>query len=88
MKTSWIDTRQIEDYLEDNLNPLDKLRFEVRLLANPALRRDLYYQKKARLLVKMYHRKKQKEAWEMVHLQLFSNPDNGVFQQSIYRLFK
>ena len=88
MKTSSNNTRLIENYLLGKLSPGDKLLFEVRLLLDRKLRIDLYFQKEAYALVKMYHREKLKEELDMLHQQLFNDPDKIVFQQNIYQLFK
>jgi len=88
MTTSFNNTHLIEKYLQGSLSGGDRLVFEARLLLNRALRTDLYFQKKAYSLVKIYHRQKVKEELEILHRQIFNNPDNIVFQQSIYQLFK
>lgn len=87
MKTSLNNTIRIEKYLRGQLNPRDRFLFEAQLLMNPGLRMDLLAQKKVYTLLKMYHRKKQKEELGEVHRQLFSNPEKRHFQQHIFQLF-
>lgn len=88
MRISLNNTQLIERYLDNMLNPDDRLLFEARLILSPALRMDLYFQKKVYFLVKMYHRKKVKEKMEILHQQIFSDPSDAVYRQNIYQLFK
>jgi hypothetical protein len=80
--------RLIEQYLYNTLAPGERLAFKARLLLSPSLRMDFYFQKKAYYIIKMYHREKIKEKMESLHRQIFSNPDNALFQRNIYQLFK
>jgi len=86
--TSQNNTKLIEEYLNRRLAPADRFLFEARLIIDPVLKRDLFFQKKTLRLVKMYHREKLKEELETLHQQIFSNPDKINFRQSIYQLFK
>lgn len=88
MRTSYNNTHQIEEFLLGQMLVADRLLFEARMLLSPALRRDVYFQKKAYLLVKMYHRQKVKEELETLHRQLFSNPAERTFQESVMQWFK
>lgn len=88
MKTSSNNIRTIENYLLGRMSPADRFLFEAQLLINPTLRMDLYAQKKALALIRMYHRKKQKEELEVLHHQIFSNPAKAGFKQQISQLFK
>ena len=85
MMTSQNNTRLIEKYLNGSLSFADRLLFESRLVIDPVLKRDLYFQKKTHQLIKMYHREKLKEELEILHQKIFKNPDN---LRSIYQLFK
>lgn len=87
MKTSLNNTRLIEQFLEENLSPVNKFLFETRLLVNPELRHTLYFQKKTYSLVKMYHRQKMREELELLHQRLFNDPSGFEFQQKIFKLF-
>lgn len=78
----------MERYLLGSLSVADKFVFETQLMLRPKLRMELYFQKKAYQFVQLYHRKKLKEELETLHQQIFNDPDNLVFQQNIYGLFK
>jgi hypothetical protein len=78
----------MERYLLGSLSAADKFVFETQLMLRPKLRMELYFQKKAYQFVQLYHRKKLKEELETLHQQIFNDPDNLVFQQNIYGLFK
>ncbi len=88
MKTSQNNTRLIEKYLNGRLSPADRFLFESRLVIDPVLKRDLYFQKKTLQLIKMYHRERLKEELETLHQQIFNNPDKMNFRLSINQLFK
>lgn len=88
MMTSQNNTRLIERYLSGELSHADRFLFEAKLVIDPGLKRDLYFQKKTHLLIKMYHRQKLKEEFEALHHQLFNNPDKIDFWRRIYQLFK
>lgn len=88
MKTSSNNIPLIEKYLQGSLSVKDRFLFEARLLLEPKLREEFFYQKKTLLIVKMYHRKKQKEALEIIHNDLFQSPEKTTFQQAIFQLFQ
>jgi hypothetical protein len=88
MRTSLNNLQIIEQYLQGTLSAGDRLVFEARLLINPALRIDLYYQKKTFTLIKMYHRQQLKEELDGLHRKLFNDPTNRDFQQGIDQIFK
>lgn len=88
MTTSQNNTGLIEKYLNGRLSPADRFLFESRLIIDPVLKRDLFFQEKTLRLIKMYHREKLKEELENLHQQMFNNPDKINFRQSIYQLFK
>jgi hypothetical protein len=88
MKTSLTNTRHIEQYLEGTMTPTNRLLFEARMILNPALRADVFYQKKALVLLKMYHRQLMKEEMERLHQMIFSKPENRDFKTRILQIFK
>lgn len=88
MMTSQNHTRLIEKYLIGTLTPVDKIIFESRLVLDPNLRRNLYFQKKTYKLIKMYHREKLKEEMEALHQKLFNDPEKINLRKNIYQLFK
>ncbi len=88
MNTSQNNTRLIEKYLNGRLSPADRFLFESRLVIDPVLKRDLYFQKKTLQLIKTYHRERLKEELETLHQQIFNNPDKINFRLSINQLFK
>lgn len=88
MMTSLNNTRLIERYLNGKLSPADRFLFEARLIIDPVLKSDLFFQKKTLQLIKMYHREKLKEDLESLHQKIFNNPDKMEFRRSIRQLFK
>lgn len=87
MKTSLNDIRQTEAYLNEIQPPDEKLVFEARLITQPLLRLNMFFQQKLYRVVRAYHRQQQKEKMESVHRKLFSDPAKKEFQQNICQLF-
>ena len=88
MMTSRNNTIAIEKYLNGRLSPVDRFIFESRLIIDPVLKKDLYFQKKTHQLIKQYHREKLKEEINALHQSIFNNPGKINFRQNIYQLFK
>jgi hypothetical protein len=87
MRTSLNNIKELEAYHEGKLIPQEALLAEARLLSNPLMRMNFFFQKKAYAIVQLYHRKKLKEEAQAVHEHLFTDPAKGEFQQKIYQLF-
>ena len=88
MRTSLNEIKHVEKYLFKQLSAEESLLFEAKLLVNPVLRLNVRIQEKIYSLIKMYHRKKIKAEFEIIHDNLFSDPAKKEFQQSIHQLFK
>jgi hypothetical protein len=88
MRTSLNEIRDAEKYLFKQLNTEDSLLFEAKMVINPLLRLNVSIQKKVYSLLKMYHRKKLREEFEIIHDKLFNHPDKRAFQESVHQLFK
>ncbi|MBS1532988.1 MAG: hypothetical protein JSU01_21995 [Bacteroidetes bacterium] len=87
MRTSLIETEQIETHLLRRSEPGDALVFEARLLLEPELRDKMHWQQKTYNIVKQYGRQQLKQEIERVHQQLFSKPEHTGFRRKIMRLF-
>jgi hypothetical protein len=87
MRTSLIETRQIEAHLLQLWEPGDALVFEARLLLEPELRGKMQWQKETYNLIRQYGRHQLKQEIEAVHQQLFTEPKHAGFGQKIMRLF-
>jgi len=87
MPTSWNDTLQIEQYLDNSLKHGDALVFEARLLLNPELADNVQWQQKTYTLIKGYGRRQLKQEIDAVHRQLFTDPKHQRFSQKIRELF-
>jgi hypothetical protein len=88
MRTSLNEICRNEKYLEGGLSTEDRLLFEARILTNPLLKMNLFFQQKTLALVRMYHRKKLKEEAEQAHQRLFSDPAKAAFRHSVLQFFK
>jgi hypothetical protein len=87
MRTSLIETEQIEVHLLHPSEPGDALVFEAKLLLDPELRDKIQWQKEAYRMVKLYGRNQLKQEIEAVHQKLFTQPEHLSFSQKIRRLF-
>ena len=87
MRTSLIETEQIEAYLFCLSEPGDRLVFDAKLLLNPELQAKAECQQKTYHIVRQYGRDQLKQEIEAVHQQLFIKPEHSSFRQKIMRLF-
>jgi len=87
MRTSLIETEQIEAHLLHLSEPGDTLVFEARLLLDPELHEKMQWQQEAYRMVKLYGRDQLKKEIEAVHQKLFTQPEHLSFSQKIRRLF-
>ena len=87
MRTSLIETAQIEAHLMQQFEPGDALVFEARLLLSPELNEKIQWQQEAYRMVKLYGRDQLRQEIEAVHQKLFTQPEHLSFSQKIRRLF-
>jgi len=87
MRTSLIETQQIEAHLMHLSEPGDALVFEARLLLEPELSDKMRWQKETYTIIRQYGRDELKKEIEAVHQQLFTEPKHAGFRQKIMRLF-
>lgn len=88
MKTSWNELRLIEDYLTANGAPADQVLFEARLILQPELKYDVYWQERTYSLIQQYGRQQLRSEIARVHEKLFSAPEHQSFRQKIGKLFR
>ncbi|RAW00860.1 hypothetical protein DQQ10_11490 [Pseudochryseolinea flava] len=74
--------------MDGSLSSLEQLSFERQLKNDPALRLNVFLQRKVYTLLKHYRRKNLKESARAVHDKLFDDPVNAGFKDSILRIFK
>jgi hypothetical protein len=87
MKTSPNNIQAIEQYLSGTLSPAGALLFKARLLTDPKLRIKLALQKKVYALVQHFGRQELRSRLEVIHQNLFQDPDKKSYQQEVYRYF-
>jgi len=87
MRTSLIETEQIEAHLMQRSEPGDQLVFEARLLLEPELHEKMQWQQEAYRMVKLYGRDQLKQEIEAVHQKMFAQNEHLSFSQKIRRLF-
>jgi hypothetical protein len=87
MRTSLIETKQIDDYLFKYAGEADALLFEARLILDPALREQMKWQQQVYALITQYSRRQLKAEIEGVHQKLFNAPEHRSFRQQIRAIF-
>ena len=87
MRTSLIETQEIDRYLNDEMTTMSRLVFESRMLVDPSLKEKVNYQKKADALIKAYGRQKLKQEIENIDQMLFSDAKFKSFQTKVFSIF-
>jgi hypothetical protein len=87
MRTSLIETEQIEAHLLKLSGPGDSLVFEARLLLDAELSEKVAWQEKTYNIVRIYGRDQLRKEIESVYQKLFTQPEHTSFSQKIRRLF-
>lgn len=87
MQTSLNELRLIEDYLFCGCEEEERCLFEAKLILQPELKENVYWQKKTYQIVQNYGRKQLKSEIEQVHETLFNTHEHRSFRQRIMRLF-
>ena len=88
MRTSLIETQQIDQYLNGEMPISEKLLFESRLLIDETLQDKLNDQVKANALIKEYGREKLLRDIRMIEGKLFNESKYKTFQTKVYSIFK
>jgi len=87
MRTSLLETEQIESHLLRRAEPGDGLVFEARLLLDPELKDRVLWQQKTYNIIRQYGLDQLKQEIESVHQKLFNEARHYSFRQKIIRLF-
>lgn len=87
MKISLNDLRLIEDYLLTGLDQEENCLLEAKLILQPELKEELYWQGKTYQIVRDYGRNQLKTEIEKIHQTLFTAPEHQNFRQRILSLF-
>lgn len=77
----------IEKYLQQELNPADKLLLDAQLLLDKDLQDNFYWQQKSYQLIKFYGREKLRKQLVRVEQELFVNPVHKNFMDKIKAFF-
>ena len=88
MKTSLNDLRLIEDYLLTGFDPEENCLLEAKLILQPELREEVYWQDKTYQVIRDYGRNQLKKEIEKVHQALFDAPEHQNFRQRILSFFR
>ncbi|UXP33353.1 hypothetical protein N6H18_05230 [Reichenbachiella agarivorans] len=88
MKTSWIETSQIENWLQQKGDVSERLVTEVKSMLSPQLSDKIHWQSKTYELVHLYGREKLREEIKTLEQELFTTAKHHSFQARIRSIFK
>ena len=88
MRTSLIETEQIEAHLLKLSAPGDALVFEAKLMLNNDLNNKLQWQKTAYNKIKLYGRSQLRQEIDAVHQSLFGTAKHKSFSEKIRQIFR
>lgn len=88
MRTSLIETEQIEAHLLRRSDTGEALVFEAKMLLDPELKEMVLWQQKTYHIVKLYGREQLRHEIEAVHQKLFTEQQHKSFRQKIMSLFR
>ncbi len=87
MKTSWKKTKQLDDYLRQQMHPEEALLLEAQLVLEPELRDALRWQQRIHTLVRAYGRQQLRREIQAAQQKVFHRPEHRGFRQTILRIF-
>jgi hypothetical protein len=88
MKTSLNELRLIEYYLLSDDKDGESFLFEAKMILQPGLKQQVYWQNKTYKIVRDYGRKQLKNEIENIHETLFNTDEHHSFRQKVMRLFR
>jgi hypothetical protein len=87
MMTSWNETKQIEAHIMGTAGHGDALVFEAKLMLDNDLADKVIWQQNTYETIRQFGRRQLKKEIEIIHQQLFTQPQHSSFSQKIKRLF-
>ncbi len=88
MRTSLIETEQLDKYLHQSAESSEALLTEAKLMLSPTLRDKLYWQANTHDLIHLYGREKLRKEINAIENRLFTKPKYRSFQERISAIFK
>lgn len=87
MKTSLHELHLIEHYLLSDDKDGENCLFEAKLILQPELKEQVYWQNKTYQMVQNYGRQQLKNEINNIHETLFNTGEHQSFRQKVMRLF-
>ncbi|CAH0257825.1 MULTISPECIES: hypothetical protein [unclassified Pedobacter] len=87
MKTSLNELRLIEHYLLSDDKDGESFLLEAKMILQPDLKQQVYWQDKTYQMVRNYGRKQLKNEIENIHQTLYNTDAHQSFRQKVMRLF-
>jgi len=87
MRTSLNDIQQIDDYLLQYAGKTDRALFEARLILQPALAENMFWQQKTYDIIREHSSRQLKAEIESVHQHLFTEPAHKSFRRKVLGIF-
>lgn len=87
MRTSLIETAQIDEWLTGQISIEDGLVMEARLQTNPELKEKAIWQQRTYELIRIYGQERLKEEIAAIEGELFQHSRFRTFQRIIFSVF-
>jgi len=87
MKTSLNELCLIEYYLLSDDKDGESFLFEAKMILQPELKQQVYWQNKTYQMVRDYGRKQLKNEIDKIHETLFNTDEHQSFRQKVMRFF-
>lgn len=88
MKTSLDNLQWMEGCLLEQANGSDQALFEAKLLLDPALREEAYWQRRTYAIVRQYGRRQFRSELDQLHQILFTAPQHRSFRDKVLGFFR
>lgn len=87
MRKSLKEIQQIEAYQFNEMPASKREEFEHRLVLNPTLSEQTYWQRKTYTVLRYLFRKRLRSELQVIEKQLFCDPKHQTFQEKIRQIF-
>lgn len=88
MKTSLDKSEQIERYLLGQTTGTEQALFQAKLLLDPALQEQVYWQGRTYTVIREYGRTQFRNTLDQLHETLFTAPQHRSFRDKVLGLFR
>lgn len=88
MRTSLSEIEQTEKYLRHEMTGAESLLFQAKMIVDPKLRINVFFQRQLTHIVRLFHREKLRKEASDVHHTLFNSSEHREFSEMVHKIFK